>query len=167
MKISEILLQNFDLEMRGTRATLERIPEDKIEYKPHGKSMAMGRLAVHVATLPNFMIAIFTTPSLDLATVKWPPMVFESREKVLADFDALAEKARSILASATDAQLDENWRLTWGEKVIADAPRSLLFHTMFFNHLIHHRAQLGVYLRLNNLPVPSLYGPTADDAMGL
>ena len=167
MKIADILLRNFDLEMKGTRATLERIPVEKADYKPHEKSMAMGRLAVHVARLPQFMITIFNTPSLDIATVKWPPMVFESREKVLADFDALTAEARKILASATDEQLDQHWTLSWGGKVITDESRSLLFHTMFLNHLIHHRAQLGVYLRLNNLPVPALYGPTADDSKGM
>ena len=166
MKISELLLQCFDIEMRGTRATLERIPVDRVVYKPHVKSMPMGRLAVHVATLPKFMITIFSTPSLDLANVKWPPMVFESREKVLADFDALTAEARTLLAAATDEQLAQQWSMTWGEKVIAEGPRSLLFHTLFFDHLIHHRAQLGVYLRLNDLPVPALYGPTADDSMG-
>ena len=166
MTIAEILLQNFDVEMRGTRVTLERIPADKIDYQPHAKSMPMGRLAVHVARLPQFMITICTTPSLDLATVTWPPLVFESREKLLAEFDALIAEARKTLVAATDEQLEQPWRLTWGEKVLADGPRSLLYRTMFLDHLIHHRAQLGVYLRLNDLPVPALYGPTADDSMG-
>lgn len=166
MTIAKILLQTFDHEMPGTRATLERIPEDRADYKPHAKSMPMGRLAVHVARLPQFMITILNTPSLDLATVKWPPLVFESRAKLLADFDALAAEARKALAGATDAQLEQSWRLIWGEKVLADESRSVLFHTMFLHHLIHHRAQLGVYLRLNDLPVPALYGPTADDGLG-
>jgi uncharacterized damage-inducible protein DinB len=166
MTIAGILLQTFDLEMRGTRATLERIPADKADYKPHAKSMPMGRLAAHVARLPQFMITILSTPALDLGSVKWPPLVFESREKLLGDFDALAAEARRILASATDEQLAQPWRLTWGEKVIADQSRAVLYHTLFLNHLIHHRAQLGVYLRLNDLPVPALYGPTADDNLG-
>jgi uncharacterized damage-inducible protein DinB len=166
MTIAELLLQSFDIEMKGTRATLERIPEDKVEYKPHEKSMAMGRLAAHVARLPQFMITIFKTASLDLATVKWPPLIFESRTKVLAEFDALVAEARKLLVGATQEQLEEHWKMSWGEKTIADESRALLYHTMFLNHLIHHRAQLGVYLRLNHLPVPPLYGPTADDSMG-
>jgi len=93
-------------------------------------------------------------------------MVFESREKLLADFDTLAAEARKHLASATDEDLKKHWKMSWGEKTIVDAPRSILYRTMFFNHLIHHRAQLGVYLRLNDVPVPPLYGPSADDSMG-
>jgi uncharacterized damage-inducible protein DinB len=166
MTTSELLLQDFDHEMRGTRTTLERIPEDNPEFKCHDKSMAMGRLAVHVATLPRFGTDILTTPSLDLAAVKWPDMNFVSREKLLKDFDTLSAEARKALAAATDEQLASNWKMSWGEKTIADAPRSVLYRTMFFNHLIHHRAQLGVYLRLNDQPVPGLYGPSADDTMG-
>lgn len=163
MKIADILLQDFDLEMLGTRTTLERIPEDKADYKPHEKSMPMGRLAVHVARLPQFLITILETPSLDLASAKWPPLVFESRARLLAEFDRLAAEARKALASATDEQLEAIWKLVWGEKLLAEAPRSLLYRTLFLNHLVHHRAQLGVYLRLNGLPVPSLYGPSADE----
>ncbi len=166
MTIAEILLQDFDVEMKGTRTTLERVPETNPDFKCHDKSMPMGRLAVHVATLPRFGITILTTDELDLATAKFPSMVFESREKLLADFDAVAAEARGHLASATDEHLQKNWKLVWGDKTIADGPRSLLYRSMFFNHVIHHRAQLGVYLRLNNVPVPPLYGPTADDSMG-
>lgn len=166
MSQAGILVQTFDHEMRNTRTVLERVPEDKPDYKPHEKSMPLGRLAVHVARLPNFAIAIMNTPSLDLAATKWPPLVFESREKLLAEFDALAAEARKTLAAATDEQLNQPWKLAWGEKVLAEAPRLVLFSTLFLHHLIHHRAQLGVYLRLNDLPVPALYGPTADDTMG-
>jgi uncharacterized damage-inducible protein DinB len=166
MAIAEILLQDFDVEMKGTRTTLERIPERNPEFKCHDKSMAMGRLAVHVSTLPRFGIAILTTDAMDLATAKFPSMVFESREKLLADFDALAAEARTHLAAASDEHLRQNWKMIWGNKPLVDAPRSLLYRTMFFNHLIHHRAQLGVYLRLNDQPVPPLYGPSADDSMG-
>ena len=166
MTISETLLQDFDTEMKGTRTTLERIPEGNPDFKCHEKSMPTGRLAVHVATLPRFGSTILSTDVLDLATEKWPSMVFESREKLLADFDTLAAEARKHLASATDEDLKKHWKMSWGEKTIVDAPRSILYRTMFFNHLIHHRAQLGVYLRLNDVPVPPLYGPSADDSMG-
>jgi uncharacterized damage-inducible protein DinB len=166
MSIAEIIVPTYDQEMRKTRTVLERIPEDKPDYRPHEKSMAMGRLAVHVARLPQFAITILTTPSLDLAAAKWPPLIFESREKLLAGFDALAADARALLLAATDEQLEQKWKLTFGEKIITDEPRVLSYHTFFLNHLIHHRAQLGVYLRLNDLPVPALYGPSADDRMG-
>lgn len=167
MRTAELLLRTFDAEMRGTRATLERIPEDKPGFQPHGKSMPMGRLAVHVARLPQFLTTILSTPSLDLAARQWPPLVFESRAKLLQEFDALAAEARTCLGGATEEQLAERWKLAWGERVLAEEPRGVLCLTLFLNHLIHHRAQLGVYLRLNDVPVPGLYGPTADDAMGV
>ena len=166
MTIAEILLQDFDQEMRGTRTTLERVPEGNPDFRCHDKSMAMGRLAMHVATLPRLGSTILTTDSLDLATSKWPPLVFESREKLLAQFDTLAAEARANLASASDEHLQKHWKFTFGDKLIADVPRSAAYRSMFFNHLIHHRAQLGVYLRLNDVPVPALYGPSADDSMG-
>lgn len=166
MTTSELLLQDFDMEMAMTRKVLERMPEEKVEFKCHDKSMPFGRLAVHVATLPNFGITILTTPSLDLATVKWPDMTFVSREKLLADFDALVAKNRAALAAASDADLAAPWKFSFGEKVISNSPRSLAYRHMFFNHLIHHRAQLGVYLRLNDVPVPGLYGPSADEPFG-
>jgi uncharacterized damage-inducible protein DinB len=128
--------------------------------------MACGRLAVHLAFLPRFATNMLTTDELDLATAKWPDMVFVSREKLLSDFDTLSAEARGHLAASSDEHLQKHWKMTWGPKVIADAPRSVLYRTMFFNHAIHHRAQLGVYLRLNNQPVPALYGPSADDTMG-
>jgi uncharacterized damage-inducible protein DinB len=166
MTIAEILLQDFDQEMKGTRTTLERVPENNPDFKCHEKSMPMGHLAVHVATLPRFGITILTTDVLDLAVEKFPSMVFESREKLLSDFDSLAAKARGLLAGATDEHLKKHWKLAWGDRVFADAPRSTCYRSMFFNHLIHHRAQLGVYLRLNDVLVPALYGPSADDKLG-
>jgi uncharacterized damage-inducible protein DinB len=166
MTIAEILLQDFDIEMKNTRTTLERIPEDKSDFKPHEKSMPCGRLAAHVSTLPRLAKNILTTPELDMTTSKFPSLVFESREKLLSDFDTLAAEARAALAASTDDHLLEHWKLAFGGKVIADAPRSVLYRTMFLNHMIHHRAQLGVYLRLNDEPVPPLYGPSADDRMG-
>jgi uncharacterized damage-inducible protein DinB len=166
MTIAELLLQDFDTEMQGARTTLERIPETNPDFKCHDKSMPMGRLAVHVATLPRFGTAILTTPGMDMATTQWPALTFESREKLLAEFDKLAAEARAALANASDADLQQPWKFSFGDKIISNAPRSRAYRSMFFNHLIHHRAQLGVYLRLNDVPVPPLYGPSADDRMG-
>jgi uncharacterized damage-inducible protein DinB len=163
MTTSEVLLQDFDIEIAMTRRVLERVPEEKIEFKCHDKSMPFGRLAVHVATLPHFGNTILTTPSMNLATAKWPDNTFVSREKLLADFDAAAAEVRASLAKASDADLAAAWAFTFGEKVISSSPRSLAFRHMFFNHLIHHRAQLSVYLRLNDIAVPGLYGPSADE----
>jgi uncharacterized damage-inducible protein DinB len=166
MTIAEILLQDFDTEMKGARTTLERIPETNPDFKCHDKSMPMGRLAVHVATLPRFGTTILTTPGIDLATTQWPTLIFESREKLLAEFDTLAAEARAALANASDADLQQPWKFSFGDHLISNSPRSAAYRSMFFNHLIHHRAQLGVYLRLNDVPVPPLYGPSADDRMG-
>jgi uncharacterized damage-inducible protein DinB len=163
MTTAELLLQDYDMEMGMTRRTLERVPEDKPDYKPHEKSMPMGKLAMHVAGLPKLGTFVLTTPSLDLTTAKWPNMTFSSREKLLADFDALAAEARAALVASTDADLAAPWKFSFGEKVISNGPRSLAFRHAFFNHLIHHRAQLGVYLRLNDVPVPGVYGPSADE----
>jgi uncharacterized damage-inducible protein DinB len=165
MTTAEVLLQDYDIELASTRRTLERVPDskDKSEYKPHDKSFTFGRLAVHVSELPKFGTTILTTPLLDMAATKWPERIFVSREKLLSDFDAFAAEARAALIGASDADLAQSWQLRFGEKVIVDNPRSLAFRHMFFNHMIHHRAQLGVYLRLNDIPVPGVYGPSADE----
>ncbi len=166
MTTAELLLQEFDAEMRGTRITLERIPNVLPDFKPHDRSTSCGRLAMHVATLCRFGTTILTTEAMNLATEKFPLMVFESREKLLATFDTLSSELRSHLAAVTDEHLGQKWKFSFGEKVIAHEPRAFLYRTMFLNHLIHHRAQLGVYLRLNEEQVPALYGPSADDTLG-
>ena len=166
MKIAETLLLDFDPEMHNTRTTLDRIPLEHADFKPHEKSMAWGRLAAHVASLYHFGTTILTTDVFDVGAGKSLELVFESREKLLRDFESGATETRRHLSEASDEKLLQNWKLVWGQTVIAEAPRAVLYRTMFFNHLIHHRAQLGVYLRLNNLPVPPLYGPSADDRMG-
>jgi uncharacterized damage-inducible protein DinB len=165
MTTSELLLEDYDLEIAMTRKILERVPEDVPEYKPHEKSMPLGKLAMHVATLPSFGNVILTTPSLDMATsnVKWPDMTFHTRDLTLANFDALAAETRAALAASSDEDLAAIWRFSFGDHVISNGPKSLAYRHMFMNHLIHHRAQLGVYLRLNNLPVPGVYGPSADE----
>lgn len=163
MTIAETLLLDYDAEIANTRRILERIPEDKPDWKPHKKSMAMGRLSVHVARLPEFATTILTTDELNLANHKFPPMVFESREKLLANLEETSTEARHALQSSTDERLQAHWKLSWGDKTIAEGLRAVLYRTMFLNHLVHHRGQLGVYLRLNEVPVPGLYGPSADE----
>ena len=154
--------------MAGTRTTLERIPEENPDYKPHEKSMVCGRLAMHVATLPLFAKHIMTEPGLDLAnnTLSKPDLLFRTRDILLATFDSSVHEARKALAAASDEDLAATWKFSFGEHLISNETRSKTYRQMFFNHLIHYRAQLGVYLRLNNQPVPPLYGPSADDRMG-
>jgi uncharacterized damage-inducible protein DinB len=163
MTTSEVLLQDYDMEIAMTRRILDRVPEDIPEFKCHEKSMALGKLAMHVATLPTFGSLVLTTSGLDMAsnTAKWPDMTFRGRDALLATFDAA--ETRAHLAAASDANLAEHWKFSFGDRIIVDDPRSLAFRHMCFNHLIHHRAQLGVYLRLNDIPVPGLYGPSADE----
>lgn len=163
MKTSEILLVDFDVEMDGTRRTLERIPENDPQWKPNPKSMPIGRLALHVATLPDFLTQILTTDELNLANHKFPDLAFQSAAHLLSELERSSKEAKGHLRAASDQDLQKNWRLSWGDKAIAEGPRMLLYRSMFLNHLVHHRAQLGVYLRLLGIPVPGLYGPSADE----
>jgi uncharacterized damage-inducible protein DinB len=163
MTIAEILLLDFDSEITNTRRTLERIPEKDAQWKPHEKSMAIGRLALHTARLPQFCVRMFTTPELDMDKEKMPDFVFESTEHLLSELDCTAADARFHLAASSDQDLRETWKLSFRGRVIVDAPRMVLYRSMFLNHLVHHRAQLGVYLRLLNISVPGLYGPSADE----
>lgn len=163
MTPAETLLVDFDHEIASTRRLLERIPENDPQWKPHGKSMAIGRLALHVATLPKFCTRIFATPELNFATEKFPDLVFQSTPHLLSELDQTAKEANTHVASASEDHLRQNWRLLWGDRVIVEGPRIVLYRTMFLNHLVHHRGQLTVYLRLLDIPVPGLYGPSADE----
>jgi uncharacterized damage-inducible protein DinB len=167
MTTAQILLEDYDAEMANTRRTLERVPETP-DYKPHDKSMPIGKLAMHVAHLPTFAKYILSEPGMDMANSTLPKtdLTFHAREAMLVAFDAAAAETRKALAAASDADLAANWKFSFGEHLISDRPRSVTYRLMFFNHLIHHRAQLGVYLRLNNIPVPGLYGPSADEPFG-
>jgi uncharacterized damage-inducible protein DinB len=165
MTIAEILLQDYDVEISNTRRTLERVPDDMPDWAPHEKSMKLGKLAMHCATMPLFGLYILEDDGMDLTTSTRPQasLKFESRELCLQRLDESAAQCRAALASASDEHMEKLWPFSFGEDVISSAPRSMTFRTMCFNHLIHHTAQLGVYLRLNDLPVPALYGPSADE----
>jgi uncharacterized damage-inducible protein DinB len=167
MTVSEILLLDYDVEIANTRRTLERIPESDPQWKPDEKSMPIGRLALHVARLPEFCTTMLTTTGLDMAIRKFPDFIFESTAHLLSELERTASEARAKLASATDEDLQANWKLSFGDRVFLNGPRMLLYRTMFLNHLVHHRAQLGVYLRLLGIPVPGLYGPSADEPVNL
>ncbi len=165
MTIAETLLLDFDTEISNTRRTLERVPADKPDWVPHPKSMPVGKLAMHCATMPLFGLYILEDEGMDLAAPKRPhvPLVFTSTDDLLHHLDENAAKLRSALASASDEHLAAEWPFSFGPQIISKTSRTLTYRTMFFNHLIHHTAQLGVYLRLNDIPVPSLYGPSADE----
>jgi uncharacterized damage-inducible protein DinB len=165
MGLSEGLLAEFDQEMVSARKTLERIPEDKLTWKPHEKSMGLGRLAGHLAELPGLGVKVVEVDSLDFANrpAGQKPLVAESQKHVLEIFDKNVAQLRKGIAATGDADWSKNWTLSAGEKKFYDGPRIGALRRMVLNHMIHHRAQLGVYLRLNGVAVPSVYGPSADE----
>ncbi len=163
--ISELLLTEFDEEAKKTRAMLERVPISA-DYRPHAKSMPLGKLAPHVAELAGFGHTILTTPELDFANMKRTPVPFQSPEQLVKAFDENAAKARAALKDMPDNAWNQPWKLSFQGKPIFSGSRFLAYRQMFLNHLVHHRAQLGVYLRLNDKPLPATYGPSADDTMG-
>jgi uncharacterized damage-inducible protein DinB len=167
MALNEILLVDFDREMANTRKTLERVPVEKPDWKPHDKSMALGRLANHVADLPSWAIFTIEQDSLDIAPPGAPPYQPPppptSRQELVEKFDKNVTAARAAISGASDELLRNNWALLFGGKTVFSLPRTVVLRTTVMNHMIHHRAQLGVYLRLNGVPVPALYGPSADE----
>jgi uncharacterized damage-inducible protein DinB len=158
------LYADLDLELTATRRVLERVPFEHWEWKPHEKSMPLGRLAVHLAELPHFAERIVTTDEMDMATTPYSPSVVRNREELLALFDNRAAAMRRVVAELDEARLSGRWRLRMGDAVFLDAPRSLLLRQHGISHPVHHRAQLTVYLRLLNIAVPGLYGPSADES---
>ena len=165
MSLSQSLLPELDQEMAGTRKILERVPEDKLAWKPHAKSFTMGALATHVAMLPGWGTYTLEGDSFDLAApgATTPPPPAASRKDLLELFDRNLKAFRAALATTQDAQLLVPWTLRSGEHIIFTLPRLAVLRSSVMNHMIHHRAQLGVYLRLNDVPLPGLYGPTADE----
>ena len=166
MALSEALLPEYDQEMAGARKTLERVPDDKLGWKPHPKSGTMGWLAAHVANIPGWTVITINQDALDMApngVQMQPPPEPKSRKALLEVFDKNVTEGRKAIAGASDAHLLEMWSLLNNGATIVAMPRIACLRTWVMNHLIHHRAQLGVYLRLNNVPVPSIYGPSADE----
>jgi uncharacterized damage-inducible protein DinB len=166
MALRDGLLAQFDHEMVGTRKTLERVPEGKPDWAPHRKSMKMGRLAGHLAELPGWIVEMINQSSLDVRPPNGPPFqpfVMTSRQQLLDKFDKSVAAGRSALAGASDETLMAPWTLLAGGQTIFSMPRLAVVHSMVLSHIVHHRAQLGVYLRMNDIPVPSLYGPSADE----
>ena len=166
MPISQAILPEFDQEMANTRKSLERVPDGKFTWKPHDKSMTMGRLASHCAEIPGWLVPTIGQDELDLAPPGAPPFkpsIANTTAEVLAIFDKNVADGRAALAGASDEHLMKTWSLLMTGRTVLSMPRVAVVRGMVMNHLIHHRAQLGVYLRLNDLPVPALYGPSADE----
>ena len=165
MSIGALLLPELDEEMKKTRVTLERVPA-KPEFAPHPKSTPLGKLAPHVAQLAGFGLSVLTTPRVDFSSGSYKPLQFESAAQLVRVFDEGAATVRKALTEIPDDAWQQNWQLVMQGKPIFDGTRFLAYRQMFLNHLVHHRAQLGVYLRLNGQPVPAIYGPSADDRLG-
>jgi uncharacterized damage-inducible protein DinB len=168
MALGDAILPEFDHEMANTRKTLERVPEGKGDFKPHVKSMPLDRLAGHVAEIPGWAKETILQDSIDIKSgANVDPasaaLKMTSRKQLLEEFDKRAAAGRAAIAGATDEQLMKPWSLIAGGKTVFTLPKIAVLRGFVMNHLIHHRAQLGVYLRLNNVAVPSIYGPSADE----
>jgi uncharacterized damage-inducible protein DinB len=166
MSISKTILPEFDHEMATTRRVLERIPDDKFSWKPHEKSMTLGGLATHLSNIPSWTRNTFEKDELDVAPPGAPPYRLEekkSRDEILADFDKNVTEARAAIEAATDENWQGKWSLLMTGKTIFTLPRPAVWRGFIMSHSIHHRAQLAVYLRLLDVPVPSIYGPSADE----
>jgi uncharacterized damage-inducible protein DinB len=167
MRISDTLLPEFDHEAATTRKCLARIPDDRFSFKPHPKSFEMGALAVHIATMLHWGAGTLQTDSFDYAPVGGEPYVApvaKSNTELLAMFDRASAEFRAALAAAENDAMMAPWSLLAGGKTIFTMPRVAVLRGMIFNHIVHHRGQLSVYLRMCDIPVPAIYGPSADEA---
>ena len=162
MSIAQSLLPEFDQEMANTRKMLERIPDNKLDYKPDPKSMSMGVLASHIAEMCGWLPSMMEGPELDIPA-GFKPFLATSGKELLATFDKHVAGSRAALAAAGDQALMQDWSLKFGGKAMFTMPRIAVYRSMIISHVIHHRAQLTVYFRLNGIPVPALYGPSADE----
>lgn len=167
MPIVAALLPEFDHEMTGTRTALQRVPADRVAWQPHEKSMSLGRLATHIAEIPHFVQSVVNDEELDLHPVGGEPFERETPvtpgEPLLAFFDEYVKEARAMLAGAQDERLMQPWTLKSAGHTLLTMPRVSALRGLVMNHLMHHRGQLTVYLRLVGVPVPGLYGPSADE----
>ena len=163
MSIGQSMLGELDYELANTRRTLERIPENRLEWKPDPKSMSLGALAGHITEMVGWGTMILTTDHLDMNPGDHKPLVATSAHQLTSLLDENTAKLRSTLAATSDDDMMKNWALKIGGNTLFDMPRVACIRSMIMNHLIHHRAQLGVYLRLNDIPVPAIYGPSADE----
>jgi uncharacterized damage-inducible protein DinB len=169
MALRDALLPEFDMEMANTRKVLERVPMEHLAFKPHPKSGSLEWLAWHVSDLPAWVAETVNKDELDFAPVGVPrpaPTKIQSCEHLLENFDKKVADARAAIAGVSDERLAGPWTLKAGEQLIFTMPRTMVLRSFVMNHMIHHRAQLGVYLRLKDVAVPGMYGPSADEKGG-
>lgn len=166
MDCQKELIAEYDREIAKTRKMLEAIPDNAdFDYKPHPKSMSLGRLAGHIADFSgDWAIHSLTLDKLEFAADhKWDPFTPKSKEEIIEKFDEKLAESKAALAATTGAKWDEHWKFIWGGQAFIDEPRHQVFRDFVLNHMVHHRAQLGVYLRLLGAKVPGMYGPSADE----
>ena len=168
MALSDLLLAEFEQEVEVSRALLSRYPEGKGDWKPHEKSMPLSRLATHVAEIAQWVNAILVNDEFDLEgpeMAAWQPRMMDTREELLAELDAAAARFREVVSETSDEEFHKTWTMRAGDQVTMSAPKYLVFRRQVMDHLVHHRAQLGVYYRMLDVPLPPSYGPTADEDM--
>lgn len=166
MAIGAMYLPEFEVEMAGTRKTLERVPDDKFDWRAHKKSYSLGEIATHLANLPTWAGITLNQDSFDVSPPDGSSTKIEqakSTKEVLANFDKNVADAKAAIAAASDEVFMQNWTLLAGGQELFTMPKTAVLRSFVLNHMIHHRAQLGVYLRLNDIPVPAIYGPSADE----
>jgi uncharacterized damage-inducible protein DinB len=162
MQLRDVYLPELEAEAANTRKLLELVPDGRFSYQPHQKSMTLGRLASHIAELPQWVKTTIQEDGLDLQP-GMKPYDATSRAEVLATFDKAVAEAKQVLAGASDETLTGTWTFSFAGKTMFSNPRYVVLRNFVFNHLVHHRAQLGVYLRLNDVEIPGMYGPSADE----
>lgn len=163
MALIDPLVQEFEYEAATTRKVLEACPESDFNWKPHEKSMSLMRLAGHIVEIPTWIDMTLTTTELNFAVNEYKPPEYSTLGSLLAQYDKNAASSFKLMKAAKDADLFIHWALKAGDKTLFSMPRIAVLRTWCFNHLIHHRGQLSVYLRLRNVALPSIYGPTADN----
>jgi uncharacterized damage-inducible protein DinB len=161
MKIGQELLQELTIEAEVTRRFLESVPFDQLDFQPTEKSETLGRLAIHVAEIIACWTSCIENDKLDF--IDFEPKDIKSKEELLAYFDNLLAIAKSSLINAKDEIFEKEWSMTYGDEILFTLPKKQVARIFCMNHLVHHRAQLGIYLRLLDIPVPATYGPSADD----
>ena len=169
MQYADKFLKEFDEEFANTRRMLSLVPNDRLTWKPHEKSMELGRLAWHTADFPDWALMTLTKTEFSMgeedAAKAYGGWNGKTREEILSRFDADLVKARAALAASSEADLAAHWKMEWRGQTVIDAPREDVYRKWCINHMIHHRAQLGVYLRLLGIAIPGFYGPSADEGM--
>ncbi len=162
---TQLMFADITQELASTRRMLARVPDGHNDWRPHDKSMLLGRLATHLAELPRFGLMILTTDELDWATKPYEPTVLETTAERLALFDDLAAQMQAELTKADGGTLATEWTMRRGDQIFVKGPKAVLVRSAGMSHMAHHRAQLGVYLRLLGIPLPRIYGPSADEPM--